>query len=42
MIDPEEKTNDDYEVINIYNNPNADTIVIYDNNGDQHVIVKEE
>ena len=42
MIEPEEKSKDDYEIINIYDDPNADTIIYYDNDGDQHVDVKEE
>lgn len=33
---------DEYEVEQIYNDPNADTIIIYDTDGGQHVEVKEK
>ena len=41
MLDPEEK-NDDYEIVDIYDDPKADTIIYYDNEGNQHVEVKDE
>jgi hypothetical protein len=39
MIDPEEK---DFEVVDVYDEPDADTVIVYDNDGDQHVVVKED
>lgn len=38
-------TNDvgeDFEILYEYNDPDADTIIYYDEDGDQHVQVKDE
>jgi hypothetical protein len=32
----------DYEIEQIYNDPNADTVIIYDTDGEQHLEVKEK
>jgi hypothetical protein len=39
MIDPNDT---DFEVVDTYDDPTADTIVIYDSDGDQHVVVKDD
>ena len=36
-MEPKEK----FEVVDIYNDPDADTVIYYDTDGDQHVEVKD-
>ena len=41
ILDPEEK-NDDYEIVDIYDDPKCDTIIYYDEDENQYVKVRDE